>query len=96
MCVDGQRPHIPWTPPNSPGAWEDILLHLYGSRLTERERQVTARRVLGASDRQIAAQLTITRAAVRTYDRHICAKLQIESVRQIPHSVYCRLWERFR
>ena len=83
---------------SSPAVWEEILIEInpHGQNLSERERQVCARRVLGHSDSRIAAELDMGQGTVRTHTAHVCEKLGLEGVHQIPIFVFCRLLERYR
>ncbi len=81
--------------PDSPAGWEELLEQLFGPRLSERQRQVAARRCLGYTDAEIAADLGISAATVRAHDTHILAKLHLNSVHQIPVCCFSLLWQRF-
>jgi ATP/maltotriose-dependent transcriptional regulator MalT len=80
--------------PDSPAAWEEVLPRLLQGQLTEAERKVCARRIVGYSDREIAAELVIAETTARSHTRHICSKLGLEHARQIPFYVLSRLLER--
>lgn len=83
---------------SSPSVWEQILIEidLPGQELSERERQVCARRVLGYSDSRIAAELIMGQSTVRTHTAHIREKFGLEDVHRIPIFVFCHLLERYR
>ena len=52
------------------------------AQLTEREQAVLAQAAAGKSDKQIAAELSISLHTVKTHMRNILSKLQVENRRQ--------------
>ena len=79
--------------PSSVTEWEAVLVQMFGSRLTKRQRQVCARRCQGWSGAEIARDLYLDQRTVRSYDDAMLLKFELKSVREI--SPYCsaRLWE---
>lgn len=85
-------PHTPHSPVNveAIGDLERAVSRLLGSNLSETEQRILARRFLGHSDSQIAPQLFMAEATVRTHTATILRKCHLDSVRQIPAFLLCR------
>lgn len=77
--IDGQlvMPHR--LGPAGRGAADDETAALLAAQLTVREREVLSLLVLGASGRDIARELNISRNTVRTHVQSILSKLQVHS-----------------
>ena len=80
--------------PASPNAWEELLQELFGLRLSETERRVCARRVIGHAESEIATALSLSNSTVKTHTAHIVEKFGLESTRESPFLVLRHLLER--
>ncbi|MGD9890077.1 MAG: LuxR C-terminal-related transcriptional regulator [Dehalococcoidia bacterium] len=82
--------------PASLGELEAMIDDVFHDRLSERTRQVLARRVLGFSDAEIAAALFLSESTVRTHDGKLLELFELTSVRQLAAVVFRALWDYYR
>ncbi len=84
------------TLPSSPSAWEELLQQLFGLYLSETERRVCARRLIGHTASDIAAALSLSNSTVKTHTAHLVEKFSLKNAREIPFFVLRHLLERRR
>lgn len=81
--------------PATSDSWESVLQRVAGEKLSYREIQVAARRLLGKSDHEISAELRIKPSTTHEYVTHILYKLNLSSVREIPFACFHLFWQHY-